>query len=365
MSLRRSVRAPVTAGALVASRPAAGRRSPARRGAASPTRSSRGGIVTALAAVAFLAAAGGAEAATQPVGIQFAAFGPAELEVLPGETVEWTNVSPRQHTVVSDAGAFASGDLIAGAGFNWTFDRVGAYAYHCTVHPGMVGEVDVRSVILEALPTAALPRGTRVALAGRTADPSQPVRVQWSADGVHFATVATATPSPAGDWRASVAAGATGDYRAASSGGVSDTRRLLVTDRRVRLRVTRNGVVAAVTPSDPYATIVLQRYLRTRFGWWPVATKRLDYVSSTSFRARRPGRVRAVLVDEDGWTPLATSPVVVLERGQQAAKGDTQRSRSQRRGSHGRGSHRHGSQGRGSHGTSPHGTGSHASRAHG
>jgi hypothetical protein len=69
-----------------------------------------------------------------------------------------------------------------------------------------------------------------------------------------------------------------------------------------------------VTPNDPAAVVVLQAHLRERFGWWPVARRRLDYVSTARFRVRRPGRVRVALVDDDGWTPLATSRVLVIRR---------------------------------------------------
>jgi hypothetical protein len=43
-----------------------------------------------------------------------------------------------------------------------------------------------------------------------------------------------------------------------------------------------------------------------------VASGRVNYVSVADVRIRRPARVRIVLVDKDGWTPLVTSRVVVL-----------------------------------------------------
>jgi hypothetical protein len=67
-----------------------------------------------------------------------------------------------------------------------------------------------------------------------------------------------------------------------------------------------------VTPSVPHAKVVLQARLRERFGWWPIARARLDYLSQARFRVKRPARVRAVLVAKDGWTPLATSRVLAL-----------------------------------------------------
>jgi plastocyanin len=269
-------------------------------------------IAVAVLTLALVVAPAGAAAATQSVNAEFADFAPSQLDALPGEMVQWTNVSPRVHTVTSDAALFGTDDLLPGAVFVQPFDTAGTYAYHCTIHPEMTGEIDVRQVILGPLPTAAVPFGERVVVSGRAADPARPVSIQRSLDGGAFATVASASPAPDGSWGATVTAQATGDYRAAVGGDVSQTRRLLVSSRRVRLRATRLGVAVTVTPSLPYARIMLQLDLHERFGWWPVARSRLDYLSQANFRVRRPARVRAVLVAKDGWTPLATSPVVVL-----------------------------------------------------
>jgi hypothetical protein len=190
----------------------------------------------------------------------------------------------------------------------------------------MVGEVDVRAVTLSALPATAQVRGTRLEFAGRTADASAPVQVQRSLDGVHFTTVATAAASASGNWTAPVRVARTADYRAVVAGGASETRRVRVENRRVRLRATHTGVRVSVTPSDPGGHVMLQLRLREHFGWWTVARKRLDFVSQASFRVhRRHVRVRAVLVDKDGWSPLATSPVVRF--GGAARHGDGKRHR--------------------------------------
>jgi plastocyanin len=271
----------------------------------------RATLALALVAVA-AATASPARADVQDVGVQFATFGPSIVDVLPGETVAWTNVSDRRHTVTSDTGAFDSGDLFAGGRFVWRFDEPGAYVYHCTVHEGMVGEVDVRRVILGPLPTAAIPAGDRVEFTGRTAAPSQPVEIQRGEYGAGFTTVATAAAAPDGTWSAKLTATTTADYRATTGGDASQTRRLLVSDRKVLLRRTRDGVRVTVTPSKPYGRIMLQQYERERFGWWPVAVTRLDYVSQASFHLARPGRVRVLLVDKDGWTPLATSRIAAF-----------------------------------------------------
>jgi hypothetical protein len=73
-------------------------------------------------------------------------------------------------------------------------------------------------------------------------------------------------------------------------------------------------VAVEVTPSAPYARILVEVYRRERFGWWPIARRRLDYVSDASLRVAKGVRVRVVLVDRDGWTPLATSRAVIARR---------------------------------------------------
>ena len=83
---------------------------------------------------------------------------------------------------------------------------------------------------------------------------------------------------------------------------------MIVGVRKVALTRTRTGLDVSVTPSAPYASILVEEYLRERFGWWPVARASLDSVSEAQIRLnRRHARVRVVLVDRDGWTPIATS----------------------------------------------------------
>jgi plastocyanin len=245
--------------------------------------------------------------------IQFAAYGPEQLDVLPGQRVLWTNVSSRTHTVTSDDRLFDSGDVTTDRHFSFQFNTEGVYHYHCTIHAGIVGEVDVRKVILEGLPTAAVPAGAPVEFDGRTATPGQPVLLQQRGESGRFQTVARVKPAANGSWHTKLAARTTADFRAFSGASPSETRRLLVTDRKVHVRATRSGVAVSVTPAAPYAPFLIEVYLRERFGWWPVARGETDYVSEAQIHIRqRPARVRIVLVDKDGWTPLATSRVVRL-----------------------------------------------------
>lgn len=272
----------------------------------------RAAIATVAAAVVLAAAPAAAD--TGQVSIQFQAFGPSQIDVLPGESVTWQNASDRTHTVTADDGSFDSGEVAGGGTFTQQFGAPGAYAYHCTIHPDMVGEIDVREVTLEALPTAAVPQGDKVELDGRTAAPDLPVRIDRDT-GTGFTSVATATPAPDGAWHVQVPAEQTADYRASNDRGASETRRLFVSDRKVTITATRSGVSVKVTPALPYGQVVLQEFLRERFGWWPERFARLDYVSEASFKVARPARVRVALVDKDGWTALTTSRVLVLRRG--------------------------------------------------
>ena len=137
--------------------------------------------------------------------------------------------------MTADLGQFDSGDLFDGGRFSHTFAATGTYAYHCTVHRGMLGEVEVRNVTLAPLPRAAVLLNSTVQVGGRTADPRIPVRVQRNT-GSGFVTLTTATPAADGTWAATVIAVHTARYRAAAGPDLSETRRLLVSDRKVHVR---------------------------------------------------------------------------------------------------------------------------------
>lgn len=265
----------------------------------------------AALAVALVFVPASVGAGSPEVSIEFSDYRPSQLDVLPGETVTWTNVSQRTHTVTSDTDLFDSGNVVGGAHFSFRFDQVGTYKYHCTIHPSIAGEIDVRRVTLDPLPPAAVPVGKPVEFSGRTADPSKPVTIQL-VTGTTATLVGTATPAADGTWSTTVKADKPGDYRAAVGADVSETRRLLVSVWKIAVHASRAGVEATVVPAAPYARFLVEVFLRERFGWWPVASGKFDYVSSAEVRVKRPARVRLVLVDKDGWTPLATSRVVTL-----------------------------------------------------
>jgi plastocyanin len=70
-------------------------------------------------------------------------FTARELRVRAGTRVRWVNEDQVQHSVTADDGAFDSGLIDPGRGFQRVFDRPGSYSYHCTPHPFMQGRVIV------------------------------------------------------------------------------------------------------------------------------------------------------------------------------------------------------------------------------
>ena len=71
------------------------------------------------------------------------AFQPNPLEIPAGSTVIWTNDDFGIHMVTDNDGAFDSDTLRPDDTFEFTFDKIGSYDYHCALHPSMVGRVVV------------------------------------------------------------------------------------------------------------------------------------------------------------------------------------------------------------------------------
>ena len=71
------------------------------------------------------------------------AFQPAEITIHVGEKVEWENTGQMNHTATSDTGVWDSGVLAPDQKFSFTFDTVGDYPYHCTLHLNMTGIIHV------------------------------------------------------------------------------------------------------------------------------------------------------------------------------------------------------------------------------
>ena len=66
---------------------------------------------------------------------------PATLSVPVGASVTWTNDDPRRTRSPPMTAPFDSKQLEPGATFSVVFDTPGSFAYHCEIHPTMVGAV--------------------------------------------------------------------------------------------------------------------------------------------------------------------------------------------------------------------------------
>lgn len=73
-------------------------------------------------------------------------YEPTPLQASVGQTVRWTNRDTAFHTVTSQGGGpLDSRKLAQGESYEATFDAPGTYEYICTIHPTMMGTVEVTS----------------------------------------------------------------------------------------------------------------------------------------------------------------------------------------------------------------------------
>jgi plastocyanin len=70
-------------------------------------------------------------------------FEPKQIDVTHGATVTFTNTGSEVHTATADDGSFDTGTLNPGDGKAVMFHEAGTFAYHCTLHPWMQGQVVV------------------------------------------------------------------------------------------------------------------------------------------------------------------------------------------------------------------------------
>ncbi len=83
-------------------------------------------------------------AASVLVAIKGMDFHPSTVTVAPGTTVIWTNDDSFPHSTTSDTKVWDSGLLDPGNSYSHTFDKTGAYSYHCAIHSFMTGAVVVK-----------------------------------------------------------------------------------------------------------------------------------------------------------------------------------------------------------------------------
>lgn len=80
---------------------------------------------------------------TYTIAIKNSTFSPNMVFVERGTVVTWINYDGSAHTVTGDAGGPASGNLGTGKKYSYTFNEIGNFNYHCTIHPMMKATVSV------------------------------------------------------------------------------------------------------------------------------------------------------------------------------------------------------------------------------
>ena len=71
------------------------------------------------------------------VTIKNLSYQPAQINVQPGQTVEFRNQDIFAHTVTADDGSFDSGLIQPGSSWKLTISKPATIAYHCAPHPNM------------------------------------------------------------------------------------------------------------------------------------------------------------------------------------------------------------------------------------
>ena len=72
-------------------------------------------------------------------------YSPNPTTMRVGQTVAWKNGDTTAHDATQDASRFGTGTISAGAtSAPLTMSTAGTFAYHCTIHPGMVGTLVVQ-----------------------------------------------------------------------------------------------------------------------------------------------------------------------------------------------------------------------------
>jgi plastocyanin len=255
---------------------------------------------------------GGHDAPRASVSMSASAYLPANIDVLVGDTVRWSNDSVRDHTVSADDGTWSSARLGISDAYTHRFDDAGSVAYFCRLHVFMRGVVNVRRILLDSPREPGAP-GRAYALHGRAALPEgTPVTIEADA-GAGFQPAAQTTVDADGSFESDVVPATSATYRAVSGGDASPSAPLIVLDRKLsasgRTRGRAVTVSATVAPASPGATVVLQLRLKERFGWWPVARVKVDHHSRARFSLRLSRRyaARVALTLADGATQLALS----------------------------------------------------------
>jgi plastocyanin len=103
-------------------------------------------LILALAAVAPLAVAGPAGAATKTINIFGSTFSPKTATITEGDTVTWVNKDNANHQILADKGQFASAILHPKQTFSFTFRAAGTYTYRDELNSKLRGTITVKGL---------------------------------------------------------------------------------------------------------------------------------------------------------------------------------------------------------------------------
>ncbi len=126
-------------------------------------------LIPAFAAVAALAVAGPAGAATKAINIYGTTFSPKTATITEGDTVTWVNRDNDNHQILADKGQFASAILHPRQTFSFTFRAAGTYTYADELHPKIKGTITVKGLpptLTFAASTPIVTYGTQATLTG-------------------------------------------------------------------------------------------------------------------------------------------------------------------------------------------------------
>jgi plastocyanin len=234
-----------------------------------------------------------AAATTKTVSIKRAAFSPATVSIVAGDSVRWRNDDTQNHQIVSTTGAFASAVLARGKTYTFRFDVAGTYRYRDALNPSVTGTVKVAGAPPAVTLGTSQPQiayGEKVTLSGQINSKKAGENVQLSyqpygqASEIVLATVITGTD---GTYSYAVAPKILTTYRAKWKTASS---LLITTAVAPAISFGRNnGFVTRVYAGRSMARKQIQLQRLSAFGQW-VTIKRisLDLNSRARFQATLP-----------------------------------------------------------------------------
>lgn len=72
------------------------------------------------------------------------AYNPNPINISRGTTITWVNNDTAPHDATSDSRSWNTGTIGPGGSASVTFETAGTFPYHCTIHPNMIGTVNVQ-----------------------------------------------------------------------------------------------------------------------------------------------------------------------------------------------------------------------------